>query len=203
VAGPRREAPPAAEQRSAPATVAAADAGTRPVAPVTPVTPARVPNGGQQHQGGRTSERPDARARRDERATRTGPPRSRIAPNGATERARPRTTAARNGPICQIRWSPTRGGSCFHAMVRDAAGAERTLATSPRLDWRGPMPPEQTPEAQAALRQLAKQLRDDGWRPMRAKGTDFDEPRWYARRFRGPEPASEENSSAATGRRMQ
>jgi hypothetical protein len=82
----------------------------------------------------------------------------------------------------------------------DAAGVERTLATSPRFDWRGPSPPERTREAEAALRQLAKQLRDDGWRPMRAKGKDFDEEQWYARRFRGPEPAAEDAGNATERR---
>jgi hypothetical protein len=32
---------------------------------------------------------------------------------------------------------------------------------------------------------------------MRAKGKDFDEEQWYARRFRWPEPASEHNGSDA------
>jgi hypothetical protein len=66
----------------------------------------------------------------------------------------------------------------------DADGVERTLATSRRLEWRGVTPPDETPETRAALRQLSKILRDSGWRPMRAKGKDFDEERWYARRFR-------------------
>jgi hypothetical protein len=84
----------------------------------------------------------------------------------------------------------------------DADGVERTLATSPRLDWRGRSPPEQSREAQAALRQLAKQLRDKGWRPMRAKGRDFGEQQWYARRFRPPEPAAEDNGTGASEPRM-
>ncbi|HMI68455.1 MAG TPA: hypothetical protein VK510_00585, partial [Solirubrobacteraceae bacterium] len=47
-------------------------------------------------------------------------------------------------------------------------------------------PDEDSREARTAVRVLAKELRDKGWRPMRAKGDDFDEQRWYARRFRFP-----------------
>ena len=92
-----------------------------------------------------------------------------------------------------------RGGSLFSAVTVDADGVEHAVATSPRFGWRGSSPPEQSSEAQAALRRLAKQLRDDGWRPMRAKGTDFDEQRWYARRFRQPatEPVTEDAPSVA------
>jgi hypothetical protein len=68
----------------------------------------------------------------------------------------------------------------------DATGVEHMLMSSPRLDEAGPAPPDETPEARAALRELAKQLRERGWRPLRAKGIDFDERRWYARRFRWP-----------------
>jgi hypothetical protein len=66
----------------------------------------------------------------------------------------------------------------------DADGVDRTVATSRRVEWRGATPPEESPETRAALRQLSKILRDSGWRPMRAKGRDFNEERWYARRFR-------------------
>jgi hypothetical protein len=87
-----------------------------------------------------------------------------------------------------------RGGSLFSAVTVDADGVERAVAISPRFDWQGSTPPEQSREAQAALRRLSKQLRDDGWRSMRAKGKDFDEQRWYARRFRQPatEPGTED-----------
>jgi hypothetical protein len=96
-----------------------------------------------------------------------------------------------------------RGGSLFAAVTVDAEGVERTVATSPRFDWRGPSPPEQSREAQAALRRLSTQLRDAGWRPMRAKGRDFDEQRWYARRFRHPaeDPAVEDAPPVAVERR--
>jgi hypothetical protein len=96
-----------------------------------------------------------------------------------------------------------RGGSQFCAVIVDDDGVERTVATSPRFDWRGPSPPDQTPEAQAAVRRLSRQLRDAGWRPMRAKGVDFDEQRWYARRFRQPleEAAVEDAGPVAVERR--
>jgi hypothetical protein len=54
------------------------------------------------------------------------------------------------------------------------------------LDRPGSDPPDQTPEAEAALRLLARELRGLGWQPLRARGFDFDERRWYARRFRRP-----------------
>ena len=84
------------------------------------------------------------------------------------------------------------------AVTIDAAGVERTIATSPRFDWRGPSPPEQSAEAQAALRRLSKQLRDAGWRGTRGKGTDFDEQQWYARRFLpAEEPAVDDGPPVA------
>jgi hypothetical protein len=100
------------------------------------------------------------------------------APNG-------RAAAARRGPICQVRWSAP--GTCFYAVTTDVDGVEHRLAWSPPIEWRQPGPPdEDSREARAAVRVLAKDLRDKGWRPMRAKGDDFDEQRWYARRFRFP-----------------
>jgi hypothetical protein len=101
------------------------------------------------------------------------------------EPANGRAAAARRGPICQVRWSAP--GTCFYAVTTDVDGVEHRLAWSPPIEWREPGPPdEDSREARAALRVLAKELRDKGWRPMRAKGDDFDEQRWYARRFRFP-----------------
>ena len=115
---------------------------------------------------------------------------------GADREKRP-GARARNEPVCQIRWVPGRRGSCFYAAMIDTDGIERALAWSPRFEWRGPSPPEETAEAQAALRQLAKELRTSGWRPLRAKGTDFDEQRWYARRFRQPAAETEDDQVRA------
>ena len=115
---------------------------------------------------------------------------------GASREERP-GAGARNEPVCQIRWVPGRRGSCFYAAMIDTDGIERALAWSPRFEWRGPSPPEETAEAQAALRQLAKELRTSGWRPLRAKGTDFDEQRWYARRFRQPAAETEDDQVRA------
>jgi nucleotide-binding universal stress UspA family protein len=85
---------------------------------------------------------------------------------------------------CQVRWN--RRGRSFYAVSVDSNGIEHMLASSPHLEEAGHAPPEETPEARAAIRQLAKELRDRGWRPLRAKGIDFEERRWYARRFRWP-----------------
>ena len=93
-------------------------------------------------------------------------------------------------------------------MTVDAEGAEKRLGRSPVVDWAQPGPPEETPEAQAALRQLVKDLRARGWRPLRARGVDFDERQWYARRFRRPteaelepqQPAGETPSPEVTAR---
>jgi MYXO-CTERM domain-containing protein len=95
-----------------------------------------------------------------------------------------RAAAARKAMTCQIRWN--RRGRSFYAVSVDAKGIEHMLASSARLEEAEPAPPDETPEARAALRHLAKELRDRGWRPLRAKGIDFEERRWYARRFRWP-----------------
>jgi hypothetical protein len=108
------------------------------------------------------------------------PPPARAPPRQARP-ARP------TGPVCQVRWSRT--GSFFFAVTTDSDGTERRIARSPRVDWNGSSPPEQEPEFEAALKVLSKQVRDLGWRPLRARGTDFDERRWYARRFRWPTEA--------------
>lgn len=98
--------------------------------------------------------------------------------------APPRDGPSSDTPVCHVRWS--RRGARFFAVTIGPDGTERRIARSPQFNWRGPSPPERSPEAQAALRELAKELRDKGWRPLRAKAIDFDERRWYARRFRWP-----------------
>ena len=107
-----------------------------------------------------------------------------VAPPAARPRNGQRAAAARKAATCQVRWN--RRGRSFYAVLVDASGVEHMLVSSPRLDEAGPAPPDETPEARAALRQLATQLRERGWRPLRTKGIDFDERRWYARRFRWP-----------------
>jgi hypothetical protein len=101
-------------------------------------------------------------------------------------------------PVCQVRWSP-RGS--FYAVTTDASGTEQVVARSPRVDAHGPEPPEQEPELEAALRVLSKQVRDLGWRPLRARGVDFDERRWYARRFRWPTQADTSDGGEPPPRR--
>jgi hypothetical protein len=100
---------------------------------------------------------------------------------------RPARPSRPSGPVCQVRWS--RSGSFFFAVTTDPDGTERGIARSPRVDWTGSSPPDQEPEFEAALKVLSKQVRDLGWRPLRARGVDFDERRWYARRFRWPTEA--------------
>jgi hypothetical protein len=101
-------------------------------------------------------------------------------------------------PVCQVRWSP-RG--FFYAVTTDAHGTTQVVARSPRVDAHGPGPPEQEPELEAALRVLSKQVRDLGWRSLRARGVDFDERRWYARRFRWPTEADASESGKTPPRR--
>jgi hypothetical protein len=89
-----------------------------------------------------------------------------------------------------------------------ADSAEKRLARSPVVDWAQPGPPEETAETQAALRELVKDLFARGWRPLRARGVEFDERQWYARRFRRPteaelqsrQPAGEAPSPEVTAR---
>jgi hypothetical protein len=127
-------------------------------------------------------------------------PAARTAPPAATA-ANGRPAAARGGPVCQIRWS--RRGRWFYAEAIDTDGAPYRLGRSPRVDWPGPGgPPEDSPEARAALRTLAKDLRERGWRPLRARGVDFDERRWYARRFRWPTEAEAEAGPADSSPEM-
>jgi hypothetical protein len=116
-------------------------------------------------------------------------PRSRRGGHNGVAGSQPRTTrpaAARTAPICQVHWIER--GSRFTAKTVDADGVEHRLASSPPIASPVASPPEQTPDAERALRQLAKELRERGWKPLRAKGTDFDEPQWYARRFKRPPP---------------
>ena len=90
----------------------------------------------------------------------------------------------------------------FCAVLVDEDGAEHRLAISPPVDVPGAAPPpEPTLQAQRALRSLARELRDAGWRPLRAKGRDRGEPRWYARRFTlDPAPAQRERPSSEAAR---
>jgi hypothetical protein len=106
-----------------------------------------------------------------------------------------RAAAARRGPICQVRWHDE--ASRFYAVTIDAEGVEHELARSLPFDSRDPGPPSSDDRrAQSALRLLAKELREQGWRPMRVKGTDHDAPRWYARRFRFPVAEGEDETVA-------
>jgi hypothetical protein len=122
---------------------------------------------------------------------RPAPPPAARRPPAATRNGR--AAAARQSQVCQVRWNDR--GRCFYATYADAEGAEHLVAASRRLEWHRAVPPDETPESRAAVRALAKDLRGQGWRPLRAKGIDFDERRWYARRFRLP--TEEELADAA------
>jgi hypothetical protein len=125
-----------------------------------------------------------------------GPPVAAPPRVGRAQRPSGRALAtSRNGPVCQVRWS--RRGARFYAVTTDADGVEKRLARSPQFEWNELAPPtEDSREAQAALRQLAKELREKGWRPLRAKGFDFDDRQWYARRFRWPTDAERQKPDA-------
>ena len=99
------------------------------------------------------------------------------------------------GPVCQVRWLRGRGGGRFCAVVAEADGTERRVALSPPVASAGTSPPDATPETQRALRALAKDLRADGWRPLRAKGEDLGEIRWYTRRFKLDRPGDEDDGA--------
>jgi hypothetical protein len=116
------------------------------------------------------------------------------------ERNTSRTRKEAAGPICQIRWLPKGRGCCFSAVMTDDDGIEHTLATSPRVNWQAPTPPEQTLEAEVAVRRLAKSLRESGWKPMRTKGKDYNQPQWYTRRFRYPVAPAEGDRSGVGDR---
>jgi LPXTG-motif cell wall-anchored protein len=120
-------------------------------------------------------------------AARTTPTATPTATATAPAQANGRPAGRSKSPVCQIRWS--RRGRWFFAVRIDTDGAEHRVGRSPRVDCDGLGPPGETPEARAALRQLVKDLRRGGWRPLRARGIDFGERRWYARRFRWPTEA--------------
>src|SRR4051812_32288829 len=122
------------------------------------------------------------------------------ADDGSIERDASRARKVAAGPICQIRWLPKGRGSCFSAVMIDDDGNEHTLATSPSVKWLAPTPPEQTLEAEVAVRRLAKTLRESGWRPMRTKGKDYNQPQWYTRRFRYPVALAEGDRSGVGDR---
>jgi hypothetical protein len=87
--------------------------------------------------------------------------------------------------ICQVHWHRDENGSRFEAVV--VGGRNRTtVASSPAFDWRGRVPPDRSPGAQAALRALVDDLGEAGWEPLRGRGREAGAPRWYARRFCRP-----------------
>jgi hypothetical protein len=88
----------------------------------------------------------------------------------------------RRGITCQIHWEREDDASWFEARTQ---GRDRvTIAVSPEFDWDDPrVPPDRTPDAKAALRELVDELSEAGWTPVRGRGRESGAPRWYARRF--------------------
>jgi hypothetical protein len=119
-----------------------------------------------------------------------GPAPAELAPMHAPPAAEPvrvsykrRAAAARRMPTCQVRWSTD---GWFYAVTTGRDGRAHMIASSPPVAWHEPGPPEATPATQWALERLVKDLLERDWRPLRQKSIDFDERRWYARRFRRP-----------------
>jgi hypothetical protein len=110
-------------------------------------------------------------------------------PNGRRRHERPAAGApAAAQDVCQIRWHRDDDGSWFEAVVVRGRN-RRTVASSPSFDWRGTVPPDRSPGAQAALRTLVDGLGETGWEPLRGRGREAGAPRWYARRFCRPAEA--------------
>jgi hypothetical protein len=88
----------------------------------------------------------------------------------------------RRGVLCQVHWEREDDTSWFEAVTQ---GRDRvTIAVSPEFGWDDPhVPPDRTPDAQAALRELVDELSEAGWTPVRGRGRESGAPRWYARRF--------------------
>jgi hypothetical protein len=178
----RRDAAPT----PVPATRAAPRAGPAPAPPTAPRVvpepqpPPAAPVPAPAPSAQRTA--PPAAAPVWHAAERAGPRRP-----PATSSKNGRAAAARTSPVCQIHWDRRR--RTFYAVSVDGNGIGHMVASSRRLESLRPGPPEETPETRAVIRRLAKELRNKGWRPLRAKGIDFEERRWYARRFRWPTEA--------------
>jgi hypothetical protein len=102
-------------------------------------------------------------------------------PKAAPPPARPAVPTA-GSVVCQVRWQRDAHGSRFEA-ITVGGGRKRTVGVSPEFDWRGALPPDRSPDAQAALRALVEDLAEVGWAPVRGRGREAGAPRWYARRF--------------------
>jgi hypothetical protein len=97
----------------------------------------------------------------------------------------------RRGITCQIHWEREDDASWFEARTQ---GRDRvTIAVSPEFDWDDPhVPPDRTPDAKAALRELVDELSEAGWTPVRGRGRESGAPRWYARRFETTAPVDDD-----------
>jgi hypothetical protein len=188
---PPPEAPPPADPPPEPP---ASDAPTRDAAPV-----ATRPRGPVPPRRKRAAERAAPPSADPSPAPAPAP-----APRAASRRAAAPMPAPEATEVCQVHWLGRGRGSCFAAVTVDAQGVKHTLATSRRVEWRDSAPPTETPESQAAVRQLSRILRDNGWEPLRGNGEDLGQERWYARRFRrtagaGPGGRRASTRTARTG----
>jgi hypothetical protein len=103
--------------------------------------------------------------------------------NGARFAPREQPFTSPFGKVCEIRWSAA--SEYFYAFATDRNGVGHRFASSPRVGWEGPAPPDKDSEAgRAALRRLCGELRERGWQRMWADGEGLDEEPWYGRRFR-------------------
>ena len=192
---PPPEAPPPADPPPEPP---ASDAPTRDAAPV-----ATRPRGTVPARRKRVAEQvapptPDSSPSPDPSPA----PAPARAPRAAARRAAAPMPAREAAEVCQVHWLGRGRGSCFAAVTVDAKGVKHTLATSRRVEWRDSAPPTETPQSQAAVRQLMRILRDNGWEPLRGNGEDLGQERWYARRFRrtaGPGGRRAPTRTARTG----
>ena len=164
-----------------------ADSTEPPVPGPMPPSPAVAPPPPAVAQAARTTPTATARANPATPGANAAAAQANARANAAAAQLNGRPTGRSKGPVCQIRWS--RRGRWFYAVRIDPDGVEHRIGRSPRVDCDESAPPAETPEARAALRKLVKDLRQGGWRPLRARGIDFDERRWYARRFRWPTEA--------------
>jgi hypothetical protein len=95
---------------------------------------------------------------------------------GQTGPERERSNAGRL-LACEVRWLPAKKTSQFVAVEHRTNGAESTIAASLPFDWRGNVPPPESPAAAAALGGLIDLLLSEGW-VATGRGEE-----WFATKF--------------------
>jgi hypothetical protein len=89
---------------------------------------------------------------------------------------------------CEVRWLPIRKASQFVAVEHGTNGAESTIAASMPFDWRGSVPPPESPAAAAALGSLIDVLLSEGW-VATGRGEE-----WFASKFLLPRSVTRRRS---------